>query len=160
MARPAYTQEFNIEDEHLSSPPVAALAAVRAFSKTTDYRECATVDFVGVAVDLAGDKKKVDWVATTSDGCARGAATAAIWVLKQEGNSYQVVLYSGGQTLSLKGTKSHLLRDIAIASGTAGHFSETYFRFDGKLYKEFKSRTVNFSDQLECKRNPDVCSAK
>lgn len=160
LAHPAYAQEFNIESELLSALPVAALSAVRAHTKTTDYGECAAGGFVGVAIDLAGNGRKVDWVAKTADGCAWGAATAVIWVLKQEGTSYRVVLYSGGQSLGLNGPKSHALRDLEITSGTAGHYAETYFKFDGKLYQEFESRFVNLQDPADCKRNPDVCDTK
>jgi hypothetical protein len=156
----AYASDFNIEDDTLSPLPAAALTAVRAHTRTTDYRECADGEFVGAAVDLTGDGRKVDWVAKTADGCAWGAATAVIWVLKREGNAYRVVLYDGGQVVSLKNAKSHSLRDLEIASGTAGHHSETHFKFNGKTYVQFKSREVNLLDPGECKANADVCGAK
>jgi hypothetical protein len=158
LMRAACAQEFNIENDNLSTLPPAALTAVRAHTKTTHYSECAAGNFVGAAVDLTGHGKKMDWVAKTANGCAWGAATAAIWVLRHEGSSYQVVLYSGGQVLSLKAAKSHTLRDLEISSGTAGHYAEAYFKFDGTRYQKFKSREVNLQDPTDCKRNPDVCA--
>jgi len=155
-----FAWDFNIEDVTLSPLPLAALTAVRAHTRTTDYRECADGKFIGAAVDLTGDRRKVDWIAKTADGCAWGAATAIIWILKREGNAYRVVLYYGGQVVSLKSEKSHTLRDLEIASGTAGHYSETYFKFDGRAYTQFNSRQVNLQDPDECKRNADVCSAR
>ena len=77
LMRVACAQEFNIEDDNLSTLPPAALTAVRAHTKTTPYSECAAGNFIGAAVDLTGHGKKMDWVAKTADGCAWGAATAA-----------------------------------------------------------------------------------
>jgi hypothetical protein len=156
----ANASDFNIEDDTLLPLPPTALTAVRAHAMTTDYHECAAGEFIGAAVDLAGEGRKLDWVAKTADGCAWGASSAVIWVLRHEGATYRVVLYNGGQVVSLTDKKSNTLRDLEIASFTAGHYSETYFKFDGKRYKEFKSRNVNFQDPDECKRNPDVCSAR
>jgi hypothetical protein len=151
---------FGAEDENLSPLPPAALKAVQAHAMTTDYQECATGGFVGSAVDLSGKGRKTDWVAKTADGCAWGASSVVIWVLKQEGTSYRVVLYNGGQALTLTDTKSHTLRDLKIVAATAGHYSKSHFKFDGKEYKNFKSREVNLQDPVECRRNPDVCDMK
>ncbi|MFZ6745243.1 hypothetical protein ACO0LC_18620 [Undibacterium sp. JH2W] len=160
LVNPAFSQEFNIEDDSLSTLPPAALTAVRAHAKTTDYRDCADGGFIGTAIALAGGTQKLDWVAKTADGCAWGAATAAIWVLKHEGNAYRVVLYSGGQALNLKGKKSHMLKNLEITSATAGHYSAANYQYDGKRYQQFKARYVDLSDPRVCKKNPDVCPAK
>jgi hypothetical protein len=151
-------QEFNFEDEHLSPLPPRALTAVRAHAKTTDYRECAEGGFVGASVDLSGSGQKSDWVAMTADGCAWGASSAVIWVLRKHQKTYQVVLYSGGSTLNLQKAKSHSLHDLEINGGTAGYYTETTFKFDGKRYQQIKTREVNLQSPEECKRNPDVCS--
>lgn len=151
---------FGAEDENLVPLPPAALTVVQAHALTTSYRECATGGFVGSAVDLSGKGRKTDWVAKTEDSCAWGASSVVIWVLKQEGVSYRVVLYNGGQALTLTETKSHALRDLEIVAATAGHYSKSHFKFDGKEYRNFKSREVNLQDPVECRRNQDVCDIK
>lgn len=151
---------FGAEDDNLTPLPPAALQAVRAHALATDYRECAAGGFIGAAVDLGGSGRKTDWIAKTSDSCAWGASSVVIWVLKQEGIGYRVVLYGGGQALTLGDAKSHGLRDLDIVSATAGHYSKSYFRFDGKEYKVFRSREVNLQDPADCERNRDVCDTR
>jgi hypothetical protein len=150
---------FGSEDEAQRPLPLGALAAVRAHAKTTEYGDCAAGKFVGSAVDLTGHGQPNDWIAKTADGCAWGASSVAIWVLKREPNGYRVVLFSGGQTVSLNRAKASAVRDLQIVSQTAGHYSQTTYKFDGKSYREAKSRSVDLSDPVDCKRNRDVCDA-
>lgn len=151
---------FGSEDETQRPLPPAALSAVRAHAKTTEYRDCAAGNFVGSAVDLTGHAQPNDWIAKTADGCAWGAAAVAIWVLKREPNGYRVVLFSGGQMVGLNSAKVGEVQDLQIVSQTAGHYSQTTYKFDGKTYKEAKSRSVDFSDPEDCKRNQDVCAIR
>ena len=148
---------FGSEDETLRPLPADALSAVRAHARTTEYRDCAAGGFVGSAVDLSGHGQRNDWIAKTADGCAWGAASVAIWVLKREPSGYHVVLFSGGQMVSLRKAKAGEVLDLQIVSQTAGHYSQTPYKFDGKTYRELKSRSVDFSDPADCKRNRDVC---
>jgi hypothetical protein len=87
-----------------------------------------------------------------------GASSVAIWVLKREPNGYRVVLFSGGQMVSLKRAKAGEVQDLQIVSHTAGHYSQTTYKFDGKIYREAKSRSVDFSDPADCTRNRDICN--
>jgi hypothetical protein len=64
-----------------------------------------------------------DWIAKTADGCAWGAASVAIWVLKREPGGYHVVLFSGGQMVSLRNSKAGDVLDLQIVNQTAGHYS-------------------------------------
>jgi hypothetical protein len=144
---------------HRPLPP-DALSAVRAHAGTTEYSDCAAGGFVGSAVDLTGHGRPDDWIAETADGCAWGAASVAIWVLKREANGYRVVLFSGGQTVSLNEARAGAVRDLQIVSQTAGHYAQTTYRFDGKAYREAKSRAVDFSDPADCRRNRDVCDVR
>jgi hypothetical protein len=148
---------FGSEDETQRPLPPDALSAVRAHAKTTEYRDCAAGKFVGSAVDLTGHGQSNDWIAKTADGCAWGAASVAIWVLKRESNGYRVVLFSGGQVVSLNRARAGEVRDLQIVSRTAGHYSQATYKFDGRIYGEAKSRSVDFSDPADCKRNRDVC---
>ena len=148
---------FGSEDKTRRPLPPDALSAVRAHAKTTEYSDCAAGRFVGSAVDLTGRGQPNDWIAMTADGCAWGAASVAIWVLKREPNVYRVVLFSGGQMVSLSKARAGEVRDLQIVSQTAGHYSQTTYKFNGKTYREAKSRSVDFSDLADCKRNRDVC---
>jgi hypothetical protein len=148
---------FGSEDGTRRPLPPGALSAVRAHAKTTEYSDCAAGKFVGTAVDLTGRGRPNDWIATTADGCAWGAASVAIWVLRQEPNGFRVVLFSGGQMVSLSKARADQVRDLQIVTQTAGHYSQTTYKFNGKTYREAKSRSVDFSDPADCKRNRDVC---
>lgn len=148
---------FDSEDETQRPLPADALSAVRAHAKTTQYSDCAAGGFIGSAVDLAGRGKSNDWIARTADGCAWGAASVAIWVLKREPAGFRVVLFSGGQMVSLNRAREGEVADLQIVSQTAGHYSQTTYKFDGKTYREAKSRSVDLSDPADCKRNKDVC---
>lgn len=148
---------FGSEDDTMPNLPPDALAAVRAHARTTAYRDCADGEFVGAAVDLTGYGQARDWIAKTADGCAWGASSVTIWVLKREPTGYRVVLFSGGQAVGLRRAGSGLTPDLEIVSATAGHYAQTIYKFDGKVYKESASRFVDLSDPAECKRNRDVC---
>ena len=148
---------FGSEDGTNRPLPPDALSAVRAHAKSTEYSDCAAGKFVGSAVDLAGRGQSNDWIAMTADGCARGASSVAIWVLKKEPSGYRVVLFSGGQMVSLSTAIAGKVRDLQIVSQTAGHYAQTTYKFDGKTYGEAKSRLVDLSDPADCKRNQDVC---
>lgn len=148
---------FDSEDETLRPLPSHALSAVRAHARTTAYRDCATGGFIGSAVDLTGNGTANDWIAKTADGCAWGAASVAIWVLKRGPTGYHVVLFSGGQMVSLRRVKAGEAPDLQIASQTAGHYSQTTYKFDGKIYRELKSKLVDLSDRVDCKGNRNVC---
>jgi hypothetical protein len=148
---------FGSEDETNHPLSSDALFAVRAHAKTTEYSDCAAGKFVGAAVDLAGHGQPNDWIAMTADGCAWGASSVAIWVLKREPSGYRVVLFSRGQTVSLSTAIAGKIRDLQIVSQTAGNYSQTTYKFDGANYREAKSRSVDFSDPADCKRNKDVC---
>jgi hypothetical protein len=69
-------------------------------------------------------------------------------------------LSSGGQAVTLGVNKQIGLRHIAISSGTAGHYSETLFKFNGAQYQKVKNRFVDLSSSSNgCKKpeNKDVC---
>jgi hypothetical protein len=153
---PAHAKDdFGIEDENLRRVPPAVASALRAHVRQTDYKDCAQGEFVGSAVDLNGSGRKLDWIAKTANGCAWGAATAKIWILKNEKNHYRVVLDNGGQAVVLSNSKTNGLRDLSMPSGTAGHYSDSLLKFDGSRYKVFKSCAIDLQDAEEVKRHPD-----
>lgn len=120
-----------------------------------EYRDCAKGKFVGSAVDLAGSGRKQDWIAKTADGCAWGVANAKIWVLKHDRTRYRVVLYYGGQAVVFLNAKTHGLHDLTMPSGTAGHYSDTLFKFDGVRYSVFRSFAIDLGNPEEIKQHPN-----
>ncbi|GAB2864244.1 hypothetical protein GCM10027277_36220 [Pseudoduganella ginsengisoli] len=146
---------FGIEDENLQPVPPAVAAALRAHVRKTEYRECAQGDFVGSAVDLQGQGRNQDWIAKTADGCAWGAATAKIWILKHDMPRYRVVLDTGGHGVDLLKSTSHGLRNLSVSSGTAGHYSDALLKFNGRRYKVFKSCFVDPGNPEEASKHPD-----
>jgi hypothetical protein len=148
---------FGAEDETMRRLPPDALAAVRAHARTTDYKDCASGEFVGSAVDLTGRGQAHEWIAKTADGCAWGASSVVIWVLKREPGGYRVVLFSSGQVVGLRRAITGDTADLDIVSATARDYTQTIYKFDGKMYKESATRSVDLSDPADCKRNRDVC---
>lgn len=146
---------FGIEDDNLRPVPSAVAAALRMHLRNTDYKECANGKFIGSAVDLKGSARKLDWIAKTANGCAWGAATAKIWILKRDRARYRVVLDDGGQGVVLLNTKTNGLRDLRMPSGTAGHYSDAILKFDGRRYKVFRSCVIDLQDPEENRRHPD-----
>jgi hypothetical protein len=155
IASDLYASDFNIEDTDLAPLPTGALRAIQENLKTPS--DFATCRFVGRLVDLDGDGKRTDWVATTADGCNWGAATAHIWILEGNAERYRLVLSSGGADLTIGKAKKDGLRHIAISSGTAGHYGVTLFKFNGSKYLEARSRFVDLSNSEDCRKNRDVC---
>jgi hypothetical protein len=146
---------FGIEDDKLRPVPPAVAKALRAHVSKTDYKDCAQGMFVGSTVDLEGSGRKLDWIAKTADGCAWGAATAKIWVLKNEKIHYRIVLDSGGQGVALLKSKTNGLRDLRMPSATAGHYSDALLKFDGLRYEVLRSCIIDWQDAEEIKRHPD-----
>lgn len=135
--------------------PPAIATALREDIRRTEYKECAEGEFVGSAVDLEGHNRRLDWIAKTADGCAWGAATAKIWVLKNDRSRYRIVLDSGGQGVVLLNSKTNGLRDLTMPGGAAGHYSDTLLKFDGRQYEVKRSCAIDLQDHEEIKRHPD-----
>lgn len=150
---------FGSEDASQRALPRDALSAVRKHARKTDYGDCAAGEFIGSSVSLTSHGEPNDWIAMTADGCAWGASSVVIWVLKREPKGYRVVLFSGGQMVSLSRPRAGKVRDLQIVSQTAGRYSQTTYTFVGKNYKKASSRFVDLSDPADCKRNRDVCEA-
>lgn len=146
---------FGIEDDKLRPVPPAVARALRAHVSKTDYKDCAQGKFVGSTVDLKGRGRELDWIAKTADGCAWGAATARIWILKNEKTHYRVVLDDAGQGVVLLNSKTNGLRNLTMPSGTAGHYSDALLKFDGLRYAVFRSCAIDLQNTEEIRRHPD-----
>lgn len=163
VAGPLHAEDFKpafgAEDETMRRLPPDALAAVRAHARTTEYSDCAAGEFVGSAVDLTGRGQARDWIVKTADGCAWGASSVVIWVLKRDPGGYRVVLFSGGQAVGMRRARTGDIADLEIVSATARNYTQTIYKFDGNVYKESASRSVDLSHPAECERNRDVWGA-
>lgn len=92
----------------------------------------------------------------TETGCGWGASSAHIWVLRWDGSRYRVVLSTGGHDMGVGRRKTNGLLDLKTTHGTAGYYSETQYRFDGRRYRESVSRYVNLADPAGCRKNRDL----
>ena len=149
--------DFVAEDPALLPIPKDAAAAVHGDPSFSDFRSSGCEKLVGKPIDLSGSGGSSDWVATTADGCAWGAATAPIWVIRRNSTGYALVLKSAGADLTVGKTARHGLRHLAVAAGTAGWYSEVLLKYDGTKYVEARSRYVDLSNADDCRKNRDVC---
>ncbi|GAB3358403.1 hypothetical protein [Lysobacter tyrosinilyticus] len=132
----AIAADFSVEDEGLTSVPLAVQRAVLAQSKEPiagrDDKPC---KFIGKPVDLPGSGQKQDWVLTTADACSWAASAAPIWVATRQTNGYSIVLSFLAYDLTLGQQKSHGLRHIALMTATAARTEESLWKFDGTTYQ-------------------------
>lgn len=128
----ARAEDFYIEEEHLSSPPsyVAAALAAENLDDGADNK-CA---FIGKFVDLDGDGSSTDYIATTDHACGWGASAGPIVVLLCSKMSCAPALSSLGYGLALHQGKGKKLRNITVTSGTAGHYEESLWEYNGSRY--------------------------
>ena len=149
--------DFAAEDPALLPAPKDVATVVHADPSFSEFKSGGCLKLVGSKVDLSGDGRSTDWVVTTADGCAWGAATAPIWVLRRHSTGYSVVLSSGGSDLTVGKGKQNGLKHLAIAAGTAGWYSEVLLKYDGTKYVKARSRQVDLSNPEDCRKNKDVC---
>jgi hypothetical protein len=152
----SHASDFHIEDRDLI--PVPAKINQVIVSSLKESNECRS--YLGKVVDLTGSVKKTDWVVISDNGCAWGAANAEIWVVASNAMKNKVVLASSGQSLTIGKVKQNGFFHIAISSGTAGHYSEVLYKFNGKQYVKTHTRLIDFSKPEDCKKgqNHDVCN--
>ncbi|AXQ31447.1 hypothetical protein D0B54_23395 [Solimonas sp. K1W22B-7] len=133
-AAPALAEDFNVEDA-LVKPPPAVQRVLQGLDVTREFH-CA---FEGRAVDLDSDGRATDFIATTSQGCAWGAAAGPIEVLRCEAERCKLVLDGTGYSLTLGRPQPGSLRNVAISSGTANLYQEELWKYDGQQYKKARS---------------------
>jgi hypothetical protein len=132
-AFPAFAVDFSIEDSQLRPVPAQVLTAIKATA-----RGAGACTIQGAPVDLDGDGKKTDWVATTADACDCGHVICPIWLIRDGNGKLTVVLAHGGYDLTLGRAKQHGLRHVAIAAASAGWKQQSLWKFDGTRYVRVK----------------------
>jgi hypothetical protein len=130
---------FTIEDDDLSAiPNNAEIVIRRAEAKDADLQKC---EFVGKAVDLDGDGQTTDLIVTLQDAGGWDAALGPLWVLRDMGDSFVVVLSEGGYSVSIGKGKHKGLHDLIISTESAGWSRQSVWQFNGERYKKVKEQT-------------------
>ena len=132
-------QTFTIEDEDLSAVPQNAQIVIRnAEAKDADLQKC---ELAGKAVDLDGDGQATDLIVTIEDASGWDAALGPIWVLRNAGDSFVIVLSDGGHSVTIGKEKNKGLHDLTISAESAGWSRESIWKFNGKRYYKSEERT-------------------
>ena len=132
-------ESFMIEDDDLSAVPYNAQIVIRnAEAKDADLQRC---ELVGKAADLDGDGEATDLIVTIEDASGWDAALGPIWVLRNVGDSYVIVLSDGGHSVTVDTTKHKGLHDLTISAESAGWFHQSAWKFNGKSYYKFGEKT-------------------
>lgn len=136
-----------------SKIPAAAEKAIRKTGEVS--REC---KLVGAFINLK-DENSVgkDVIATTDDTCEWAASAGPVWILKNEGNKYEVVLNFVTYDLEVLNKKINGLRNIKTSRGTAGTAEVEFWTYTGKMYKKTASYHFSADDEKTCKAHPDIC---
>jgi len=132
-------QTFTIEDDDLSAVPHKAEVAIRhAEAKDDDLQRC---KLVGKGVDLDGDGQATDLIVTIEDASGWDAALGPIWVLRNTGDSFVIVLSDGGHSVTIGKIKHEGLHDLTISAESAGWSRQSIWRFNGKRYYKSEEKT-------------------
>ena len=102
--------------------------------------------FIGSLVHLNGQSQKdllvVPNLSPDQSGCFHGIGSVAwFWVFRHTQTSYQLVLSVGAGTLRILDAESNGYSDIEISSWNATTETTTTFSFDGRQYREHKTKT-------------------
>jgi len=125
--------DFTIEDSELSSLPREIEQAIRS-RKKFEYPDC---KLKGKQINLSGNSRSSGFAVTTAEACDWGAAQGPIWIVSNL-NEPSVVLEYGGYFLVLQKERNDGLRNVKIGAATAGHSSESTWKFDGHQYVKLK----------------------
>jgi hypothetical protein len=132
-------QTFTIEDDDLSAIPHNAEIVIRhAEAKDDDLQKC---EFVGKTVDLDGAGQATDLIVTMRDASGWDAALGPIWVLRNTGDSFAIVLSDGGYSVTISKAKHKGLYDLTISAESAGWSRQSIWKFNGKRYNKAKEKT-------------------
>jgi len=75
-----------------------------------------------------------------------GADNGWFWLVRSANKNPQVVLFSGGNTLELMGSKTLGYRDIRSVFSTASETRKAIYHFDGKQYKLWNDKWTKNRD--------------
>jgi hypothetical protein len=94
-------------------------------------------------IDLNRDGRPEIFV-EPSGGCDCGARNCPLWIYRQTTSGYSLFFESNGMGIGVEKTPTHGYLDILIESaGTAFTRFLTFYKFDGKEYREYKTDFIN-----------------
>ena len=96
--------------------------------------------FVASEVHLSS-ASETDFVVLSKNGCLLGANVGPFWIVRQAPNESKVILSIGGHDLDILRTQWKGYSEVRVASATAKMFSSTTYRFDGRTYRTYKSKS-------------------
>ena len=132
-------ENFTIEDDDLSAVPHNAQIVIRhAEAKDPDLQRC---ELVGKAIDLDGDGQATDLIVTIEDASGWDAALGPIWVLRNAGDSFVIVLADGGHSVTIGKEKHKELHDLTISTESTGWSRQSIWIFNGKRYYKSGEKT-------------------
>jgi hypothetical protein len=150
----ASDKEFNIE-EPLKPIPSNAIKSI------SDYESNSHKPFkcllIGKSIDLVGNGKSLDIIATTKHGCQWAANAAPVWVLRHNNGNYSVVLCFVTDTFELMDKTTNGLRKIKTMRGSAGYAEVETWDYNGKIYNKSGSYYFRADDDEACRKQPDLC---
>jgi hypothetical protein len=133
--------EFGAEEDFVRPTPVPdeILQTIRRMDKAPPD-ELPANWLVASAIHLKGPEE-IDLVVKGVGGLALPHA-ALFWIFRKTQESYELVLATGGDSLTIRRLRSKGFREISVTNLTqAGRQSTTtIYRFDGQRYKEYKSK--------------------
>lgn len=95
------------------------------------------------AIDLNRDGQPEIFVEPSS-GCDCGARNCPLWIYRQTAAGYSLFLESNGMGIGVERTQTKGYRDISIESAaTAFTRFLTFYKFDGKEYREHKTDFID-----------------
>ncbi len=148
--RPKDQSLFSAEDETVQRPvaiPEDALQILRNDDQVLQYLkaegkspdELTTESFLASEIHLDGPDEK-DLIVVGADRL-RGANVATFWIFRKSSQSYQLILKAAAHDLRVQKVRSKGYRDIETASPIAGTAHIDVYRFDGKQYRLYRSKS-------------------
>jgi hypothetical protein len=143
-------QQFSAEDEGVKNPstiPDEVMAILRSDRLVQNVAKGQKVPLDKIpATWFSASKIKLGGSGTTdlivaAEGPLAGGNVDVFWVFIQQNSTFKLVLMLPAHDLIVKSTHSHGYRDIEALAATAVTVSTARFRFDGKGYKRYASKT-------------------
>lgn len=141
---------FGAEKETLDRPvkvPNGALEILRKDEQVLRYlnserestHELTTESFLASEIHLDG-QEEIDLI-VIGKGRLRGANVVTFWIFRKLREGYCLVLKTTATGLRVGRARWKGLRSISTASPIAGSSVEAFYRFDGKKYQQFRTKS-------------------
>jgi hypothetical protein len=139
-SQPREQAEFGAEDEHPRRPvkvPEAVLQTLRRVDEASP-NEMPETSLMCSEIHLGGSEE-TDLI-VMGVGNLRLPHGALFWVFRKNRDQYELILTTGGDTLTVLAGRWKGHRKIRVRNHSARTITTTTYRFDGKSYREFDER--------------------